>query len=259
MASVTQRIKEIIQPKNGYINPKNFNEIIINDFKNLYPMELENIHPCLVGLAVDYLTRFLTGCDKYEAFSISLWGAQICEMENDEFKYLDYVNQLISEISALDDKSIINACNVVQYDSYYRSHNPNLPKKYQLNNETIHNIRIMVQRSLTFFAEFDKKEIKTNITFEDGYTKIINAGDGDFMTKNTLWDFKVSKNSITKNHTLQIVIYWLLGLHSKFKNDYLNIKYLGFFNPRLNKKYLLDVNKIDQDIIFKIEKEVIGY
>ena len=41
-------------------------------------------------------------------------------------------------------------------------------------------------------------------------TSIIGAGDADFITYDTLWDFKVSKGNLTKDNTLQLIIYYLL-------------------------------------------------
>lgn len=51
-------------------------------------------------------------------------------------------------------------------------------------------------------------------TFEDGYTDIVQAGDEDFITEDTLWDFKVTSASITTRHTLQLLMYWRMGLRS---------------------------------------------
>lgn len=73
MYSVTKRIRMIKQPYGGYLNKKQFEIIIIDDGKILN--ETENIHASLVGLAVDYLTRFMMGTAVNEAFRISLQGA----------------------------------------------------------------------------------------------------------------------------------------------------------------------------------------
>lgn len=56
MASVTQRISEIKQPRGGFIKPSAFEKIEYNDG---YEMENGNISPIIVGLAVDYLSRFM--------------------------------------------------------------------------------------------------------------------------------------------------------------------------------------------------------
>ena len=69
--SVTQRIKQVKQPRGGYIKPKELTVVSLGDgAAALNPVE--NVHASLMGLAVDYMTRFMTG-----AFAISLMGAQI--------------------------------------------------------------------------------------------------------------------------------------------------------------------------------------
>ena len=95
-------------------------------------------------------------------------------------------------------------------------------------------------------------------TFEDGYTNTINTGDGDFLTTETLWDFKVSKSKPTKDHTLQLLIYSIMGKKSIHK-EFENIKKLGIYNPRLNIVYTLDMKLINKDLIETISSEVIGY
>ena len=49
-----------------------------------------------------------------------------------------------------------------------------------------------------------------------------------------------------------------MGLHSKY-SEYKKIKYLGIYNPRLNKKYIYPISKVDSKTIKRIEEEVIGY
>ena len=48
----------------------------------------------------------------------------------------------------------------------------------------------MVLRSLAFIENYGPI-IKDGFTFEGGYTDIVSSGDGDYLTENTLWDFKV--------------------------------------------------------------------
>ena len=77
MSSVTQRIKEIKQPRGGYIKPSQFKLQKIDDEKILN--EQENVHASVIGMAVDYLTRFVMGADILEAFKISCKGAKVAE------------------------------------------------------------------------------------------------------------------------------------------------------------------------------------
>lgn len=249
MSSVTQRIKEIMQPYGGYIKPNEFEKIQFEDNNELAE---ENIHSSLVGLAVDYMTRYIMGAPIEEAFKISLLGSNII---NDS----KYAHKLIHNINGLDNKSIYNACKLVGYDVCFRAG----PMAYkdvktiEANDETISNIRIMVDRSTKFFEKYGPI-IKDGFTFEGGYTKIIDSGDGDFLTYDTLWDFKVSSSAPKSQHTLQLLVYYLMGKNS-IHNEFDNIEKLGIFNPRLNCVFLKKINEISNDVIETVSKEVIGY
>ena len=163
---------------------------------------------------------------------------------------------------ASDDLSITYACKATTFDVWYR--NPvgamlakgadeTTPDK-----DTIENIRILVERSLSFWKEYGPITVD-GFTFEEkGYTKIVDSGDGDYLTADTLWDFKVSKTAPKSDHTLQLLMYYIMGQHSG-KAEFVNIKKVGIFNPRLNKVYTYDISKVPMETINIIEKEVICY
>ena len=110
-------------------------------------------------------------------------------------------------------------------------------------NATVKNIKILVQRSLKFWEDYGPIG-KDGFTFEpNGYTETVNSGDGDYLTADTIWDFKVSKSKPTNKHTLQLLMYWIMGQHSG-QAIFKNIQKLGIFNPRLNEVYLLSTNTI---------------
>ncbi|MBX7001867.1 hypothetical protein EX219_09750 [Bacillus aerophilus] len=251
MVSVTKRIKEIKQPRGGYINPKNFLEADFNDGIILH--EEENIHSSLIGLSVDYLTRFVTKTSSAEdAFKISVRGAN-------RINELSYANELLDGIIGLDDTSIVNACKLVGYDVIVRAGiNAYKPVSSTPDLSTIKNIRTMVERSKNFINSYGPI-VKEGFTFEGAYTNVISTGDGDFLTRDTLWDFKVSKNKPSKDHTLQLIIYYLLGMRSFSYETFQKIENLGIFNPRLNKSYTLEVKNISSDIIEAVSIDVIGY
>src|SRR5699024_5758621 len=103
--------------------------------------EDENIHSILIGLTVDYLTRFINGTPVKEAFRISLLGAS--NIQKDKL-----ASELLSDIEGTDDISIINACKMVGFDIVFRAGAKGY-KPVELINpdiETISNIRIMVNR-----------------------------------------------------------------------------------------------------------------
>ena len=259
MSSVTARIKEIKQPKGGYINPSQFDLQEINDGQVLN--EVENIHASVVGMAVDYLTRYKMGTKREEAFSISCQGAELAKYlgRKDATKE---AKKYLRKIKGLDKNSIINACKIVTFDVWFRNPMSALSAKTASEThpdlDTIKNIRIMVERSIAFWNKYGPI-IKDGFTFEPtGYTQTVNTGDGDFLTSDTLWDFKVSKSKPTSKHTLQLLMYWIMGQHSG-KAEFKGINKLGIFNPRLNTVYILKIEDIPKDIIKIVESDVICY
>ncbi len=249
MASVTKRIKQISQPRGGYIKPGEFEKMEFTDNEIL---KEENIHSSLVGLAVDYLTRFMLGTPSEEAFKISLIGSRIIGEERKAYN-------MLKSIKGLDKLSIYYACKLVGYDVCFRAGSEAYKKVDDIepDTDTINNIKVMVSRSILFFNKYGPI-IKEGFTFEGGYTNVINSGDGDFLTEDTLWDFKVSKRGPTSAHTLQLLTYYIMGVHSIY-DEFKSIKKLGIFNPRINCVYVKSISKIPQEIIDKVSTDVIGY
>lgn len=259
MVSVTQRIKQVKQPWGGYIRPKTAFHVQQFDDETALNDE-ENIHPILVGLLVDYLTRFMNESSPEEAFKISIQGA----INIGEY---GLARAFLKRIKGLDDETIRCAHKLVEHDVYYRvgmsSFYSSVYRTMQkrdspiLTDETIENIRTMVKRSLTFIENYGPIT-KDGFTLDGAYTDIITIGDGDYLTADTLWDFKVSKKEPNKDQTLQILIYYIMGKHSNYL-EFNNIQNLGIFNPRLNKAYSLSVSDISDEIITEVSEKVIGY
>ena len=82
------------------------------------------------------------------------------------------------------------------------------------------------------------------------------SGIYDFPVKTP--DFKTSKNAPTSKHTLQLLMYYLMGKHSGI-DIFKSITRIGFFNPRLNIAYVLDVKDVPDAILKAVEQDVIGY
>ena len=253
MATVTQRIKQITQPRGGYINPKLLEEIELPEVgEALRDRRAENINPGLVGLAVDYLTRYLSGADPLDAFSIPIRGAMLIGDG-------EQAASLLSGINGLDSVSITNACKLTGYDVVYRIGPMGFRPvdEIQPNVETIGNIKIMVERSLNFFRSYGPVTLD-GFTFAGAFTELVTNGDGDFLTEDTLWDFKVSANGPTKEHTLQLLMYWLMGVRSG-QPEFEKITRLGVFNPRLNKVFRLSTSDVPTEVVTEVSRDVIGY
>lgn len=247
------------QPRGGYVNISDFQIEQLKDDRDL--SEKENINPALIGLTVDYLTRYMINNRVEEAFMISALGAKRAEILGRKGALKEICEYLV-KVEGLDNQSIINACKATAFDVWFR--NPIVAmtaksaKEINPDEKTINNIRIMVERSLFFWLKYGPIT-KDGFTFEkDGYTKTVSSGDGDYLTEDTLWDFKVLKEKPQSKDTLQILMYYIMGIHSG-KEEFKNINKIGIYNPRLNLVYQLEIDKIPRDIIKEIEEEVICY
>ena len=255
MVSVTQRIAQVKQPRGGYLPGRRFEKIQLPIKQELHAEE--NISPGLVGTVVDFLTRFALGSSAEEAFGTSLMGAARLGMEE-----IQYSGELLDNIKGLDNASIFHACKLAGYDVALRV-GPMAYKPVQLifaDEETVENIRILVARSLDFFEEFGPVT-HNGIHFGlETFSKHITSGDGDFATKDALWDFKVSKNPPKKEHTLQLLVYYLMGLQTfHLQDDFLLLEYLAIYNPRLQTIYRQPIADIPEEVIEEVKRDVIGY
>lgn len=153
MVSVTQKIKEIMQPKGGYLSISRFKLFKFEDDEFLE--ENENIHPSIIGLDVDYLSRFMINKNKEKSFDISLieiecakkfynfacksnhQNLQILKIKFNFLSQLDSIMlELLNNINGLDNKSIIATYKLVACDVWYR----NLETTLKINSQTYYKI-----------------------------------------------------------------------------------------------------------------------
>lgn len=245
---VTQNFK---QPYGGFLKVKDFDKEQFDDAVKLNNQE--SLHASIVGMATEYLSEVMLGMNKADIFRTSLRGALNLNLHSSAMNYLE-------NIKGLDDDSIISACRLSGYDVAFRhsleAYRP--VEDFIIDQSTLENIRTMVNRSVIFY-EHNGPVIKIGMTFEGAYTDKILKGDGDILTSDGLWDMKVIKNNITNKHTLQLLVYYLMGLRSVHSEKFNQLKKIGIFNPRLNISYVKQINSISSDIIQTVEKEVIGY
>lgn len=251
MCSVTQRIKSVKQPRGGFINPRQLD--VESDLyeRPRYPQEDENINAGLIGITTDYLTRYLFGTPIEVAFSVSIEGMR---------RLGKSPLSLLNKINGLDNKSISAAIKLASYDCVVRNgitaamhHAPE-----KANQSTCENIRTMVTTSRDFLFAYGPV-IESGIGFPGGYTDVVTSGDGDYLTANGLWDMKVSKRAPTKDHTLQLLMYWLMGSHSSLNYKYANVEKLGIYNPRLGSVFSVEIDSLSKETLHQVEVDVIGY
>ncbi|OZG62472.1 MULTISPECIES: hypothetical protein [Bifidobacterium] len=260
------------QPYGGYFRLKEMDVESFEDGKDLTDIKAENRSPALVGITVDYLTRYMQGTSKEQAFSIPIIGGEKARKSAEKLglkpetvggiaareseKIPDYLDQ----ITGLDDTSIKAAMNLASFDCIYRrgigAYFP-LDHLPEMDSITIGNIRTMIERSQRFMNRYGSAFTGMN-TFHGGYTEVIAFGDCDTVMQNGLWDFKCSKGSPTAKHRLQLLMYWQLGLHSKHL-EYKNIELLGVWNPRLGKAWTYPISKLKEEDILDLQNRVLVF
>ncbi len=260
MSSVIGRVREVKQPSGGYIKPSQFEVDTIRDGLTL--SEKENLHPAIIEMTVECLTRFVKGTRSVDAFGRAYKGAARAEKMYGQTGTLEKATRLLSEIKGLDDNSVVNACKVVTYDLWNRNPQRTIVVKgvdeTDPNMETVNNIKMMVARSILFWNRYGPI-IKYGFAFEpDGYTNTISTGYGNYITADTIWDFKVTRLEMDEKNTLQLLMYWIMGQHSG-QELYKGIQKLGMFNPRLNEIYRLDIKDVSKETIAEVERDVICY
>lgn len=153
MVSVTQRIKQVKQPRGGYVNPKSLSvELLSVDGVADVDHRAENVHPSIMGIAVDYLTRLAGGTEPQDAFHVSLLGAA----QLGPAVFSDATSTVRSLTPGKIDRATIEAgCRLAGYDVGYRAgpafYNPDAVTTPDAT--TAAHIETMVARSLDFFRE----------------------------------------------------------------------------------------------------------
>lgn len=249
--SMVARVHAWHQPPGGLLPVSLFSRRVMDDPMPLHDRVAETVPADIAGLYVDYMTRAMTGSDVRDAFRVPLTGARLV---GDGAR----AERLVSMVDGFFGGSIRAACMLLDYDRASR-HGPGgwRPRRIDVDGPTCWNLSRMVARSLAFLDEYGPV-VWRDFRFDGGYTDLITSGDGDFLTCDTLWDFKVSKRPPTPMGTLQVLTYWRMGLHSRYP-VYRSIRRLGLWNPRLDTAWLLDVDRIGDGLRGLVDERIIGY
>jgi len=314
LVSVTERIRRVRQPRGGYVNPRTMDvRYLTGDKPALLDHALENVNPSIVGSAVEYLTRWCLNRGQQpqypaapRAFSTSRAGASQLDKQFDT-DYLERAAHLCRIVDNAGDfrpdaptlqtvDGIAAALELASFDVGARpggvfAYNPNA--NTTPDEVTTEHIATMVHRSLAFFRLYGPALVD-GFTMLGGYSGTVDSGDGDFVTLDTLWEFKVSAKPPTSAHTLQLLMYWLMASRSNWNwkpswnwdrvtpveawcdgEDLESFvrennawpddlrgpvpNHLGVYNPRLDAVYRIAVDSISAETIAEVSRDVIGY
>lgn len=275
VGSVTARIKEVKQPFGAYIQNKMFISKQFNDNNEVKPLS-DKYYSMIQGTMVDNLVRVACGFNKLEVFKLSIGGAMLVDKAMMGFmpnyngvRAVNSTHKLINGITGLDDDSLHCAFRLVELEGCYRNIDNVIkidvydllePCDYSEFSVMANNVRIMVDRTVKFIGSFGNAPKISGLTFEGGYTSTVNSGDCDYVIGDTLVDLKCSVSKYMRSDwSLQLAMYYIMGLHSKNSEIFKGVKKLCIFNAVYNKSYTLDISKIDDKTMYIISKFVLGY
>lgn len=216
-----------------------------------------------------------------EVFRVSLAGAaaigehpEHSSVKPDAEEAVSWLEVLVQDdgiaVFDINENAVRAACRLATYDVGKRAgvqfYNP-VSSLLEPDVATVLNIQRMVLRSVRFFVEHGP--ITSNgFVFADpqkylmgdrgGYTELVASGEGDFLTPDTLWDFKVSKAKPSQDHTLQLLMYFVMGKESGLP-EFETLTHVGIFNPRLGTAHRLAVSDVPTDVMETVRRDVIGY
>ena len=285
MNSVTKVIKEIQQPYGGVLPVNMFR---VHDIGGDV-IKCDKIRPVIVGKVVDSMLRVTIKSNKERLFKSSILGYEKrIEHFARQFSYnsnIDYESKRIAQEDGIFNVySLINRIDkymndfkfyelaicislIHQYDiwneqfSYMSKHTTiesSRPKYYTKGD--IRKIVELYKRTLNWLCDIigDTSIVFDYKFYPDGYTENVKYGVGDFVCCNTLFDLKCIGNKPKSIHTLQLLTYYVMGLHSHNKL-YNNIKKIGIYSPILNILWYINVSDIPEESINFVLNEVLKY
>lgn len=262
-----------LQPYGGFIPPKDMVVELLDDnprdqYERLVDMscKMGSLRAQTLGLVFDYLLRteiaLMAGVDLIEAifnaFKVSFMGADLA-YKYDEAETLALKLADLYQKKKRDSKKIAQvASELVVFDAVFRAgyYNPDAePSK--VNDGDKNALDLMLGATECYLL---KKQQLTSLGF--GFTAIgaenVAPSDGDLLTKDSVIDIKCSVNEPTSKHTLQLLLYYILGLHEQ-PDAFKPLKYVKILNPRLGRIYSYEIAKVDVENLKHIEGEIMGY
>ena len=261
-----------IQPRGGYLPPKSWEVEDMDGNSELAEAVQEvgeycSISPQTVGMVVDYLFRSDYGLihsddpvkAMADAFRISIMGANMVGLVDKAYKYFRNIALELIKGQDRNNKVIIeNACRLVQFDSVVRAMYIPDDKPVHLDEVDVEYIACLEMMLVNRFSHLEKPIVEMGFIVSGDGAKNISSSDGDYLTEDSLIDLKVSKKEPDAKNTLQLLLYYLMGLHEN-PEVFGKLKYLKILNPRLNKVYTYDLSNLPQSAVDEVNQKIIGY
>lgn len=250
--TVTSRIATIVPPKGGYVPLSFLKETVTDESEISMPRTLRTD---VAGQCVQYYATLLYTGDSSKATEISGRGF-IRMTEEQREDYLDLCSRLDSEEDERGRVGVMYA--ISSYDELFRSGRfTKGPVGPDISDDEADVLLEASKRVVAFMARHPVTDIE--VTFPGAYTDCICAGDADILCEDCLWDVKVSKYPPTRDNLLQVLVYYLMGMHSNERSKYEDVERMGIYNPLLGREYTVELSDISEDVKEEVRRKVIGY
>lgn len=171
----------------------------------------------------------------------------------------EYMIDLASNIyQGASDESVTNALKLATMQQALRDNPEDTMAKLkttQFNRTTIDTI----QNFINALGPISKIFAKST----DNFTKFIPTDDYDparYLTNNSLYiTINSSEEPFDEKVVLKLLIYYVMGLHSRNKNDFEKLEYLSVYDFNTYKMYQILIDNINPEIIDTVTDQVIGY
>lgn len=252
--SVTERAKTAQQPKGGFLPKSAFlmmkvgSDPSLGDRSNRI-IEIPTEYASMVGTITDYLTRMYITKDKETAFKTSLIGAMLINKS-------EFAKELLDEINFLGSNTVINAIKLTGFDRIIKNGFPDYQEPPIPPVKVIYDIVDLVYRCIDFFSVRNITE--TGFAVNGGKETLVSFGEGDYLSKTELIDLKVSKTIFSSAWSLQVLMYYIMGLHNN-ELKFNSIDYIGIYNALKNEFYRISIKDIPDEIMYQVSSDVLGY
>lgn len=250
--SIARRAATYPQPRYGFVPVEDLRVRRSEDRRKL--AEEESLPPWVANEIVRRLAQVELGADAEDVFKASLTGAR--RLGTDA---LEDAQHQISLVNGVSSQSIESVHRLVAYSSLAEIG----AKAYRVaidsfaDEDTLKDIRIMVQRSRSFFEE-NGPILHSGFDVEGGYTDTVSNGQGDFLAEGSIWDLRAYAGPLTTTDTLRVLMYYLMGQRSVHQ-EFQRVVRIGVFNPRLYEARWIRVNEIQEATKYEVSSRVIGY
>lgn len=264
---VSQKMRSKYFDRIFYPKVQDFEQFPVDENCEKLSIDDENIAAQRVGTMVDLLTRAYLLHDE-DTFVNAKKGWSTYLKANPDTKpklydlLVDHVMEEIRKETPLDklSKRFFECAEwLAELEDIYRGGNRVYHDQLRrIDCTTSDHVREMLRRSQLFFERYGNP---TQINFHVASKHGMVVGDGDYLNRDHLIDFKTSVDDPRTRieYRLQLLLYYYLGYHRKTYPEFATIKGLILFNPRTGIAEVCPVEKIEalvdigvSDVLYKL-------